>query len=148
MSDGIEWELSTPYNPQQSGGSERSGRIITDMGRTALYEAGLPEFLWPEFVTAITYIVNRIPIHSLDGKSPFECLYGQKPYGDHIKILGSLTYVLLTPHERKDVGKFDPQALKGYLIGFKASNIYRVWILVTNRVIRARDIKIDEIKRY
>ena len=75
-------------------------------------------------------------------------MYGKKPDLSGIFILGSLTYVLIVGKQRQYLGKFDPRATKGYLVGFEASNIYRVWSPITNRVIRARDVKIDETQRY
>lgn len=146
--DGIEWEVSTPYNPNQNGPAERAGKAISDKGRALAYEANLPDYLWPEFVTAIVYLLNRTPIRALGWKTPYECLYGRKPNLHGIRILGSLTYILIVGKSRDQLRKFDPRALKGYLVGFEASNIYRVWSPITNRVIRTRDVKIDETQRY
>jgi hypothetical protein len=75
-------------------------------------------------------------------------LYGNKPKLFGVRVLGSLTYVLIPKEVRPKTDKFDPRALKGYLVGFEASNIYRVWIPATDRVVRTRDVKIDESKRY
>jgi len=146
--DGIEWEVSTPYHPSQNGPAERSGRAIVERGRALLYEANLPDYLWPVIIAAIIFLLNRTPIESLDWKTPYECLYGVKPDLSGIYILGSLTYTLIVGKERERLSKFDPRAIKGYLIGFEASNIYQVWSPITNRVIRARDVKIDESQRY
>jgi hypothetical protein len=148
MDDGIEWEVSTPYNPNQNGPAERSGRSISERGRALTYEANLPEFLWPELVTAAIYLLNRTPIRSLSWRTPYEHLYGKKPNLYGIRILGSLTYILIVGKKRDQLSKFDPRALKGYLVGFEASNIYRVWSPITNRVIRTRDVKVDETQRY
>lgn len=146
--DGIEWEVSTPYNPNQNGPAERSGRSISERGRALTYEANLPEFLWSEIVTAGIYLLNRTPIRSLGWRTPYEHLYGKKPNLYGIRILGSLTYILIVGKKRDQLSKFDPRALKGYLVGFEASNIYRVWSPITNRVIRTRDVKVDETQRY
>ena len=113
-----------------------------------IYEANLPEFLWSEIVTAGIYLLNRTPIRSLGWKTPYEHLYGKKPNLYGIRILGSLTYILIVGKKRDQLSKFNPRALKGYLVGFKASNIYRVWSPITNRVIRTRDVKVDETQRY
>lgn len=146
--DGIIWEMSPPYTPDQNGAAERSGRTITDRGRAILDEALLPILLWPELTYAVIYLLNRTPIRSLGWKTPYEMLYGVKPRLFGLRVLGSLTYVLIQPEERRDTNKFDPRALRGYLVGFEASNIYRVWIPATNRVLRTRDVRIDETARY
>jgi len=146
--DGIIWEVSTPYTPDQNFAAERSGRTITDRGRAILDEAQIPTYLWPEFTYAIIFLLNQTPIESLGWKTPYEILYGRKPKLFSLYVLGSLSYVLIKRSERKDTDKFDPRALKGYLVGFEASNIYRIWIPATDRVVRTRDVKIDETQRY
>jgi len=146
--DGIIWEVSSPYTPEQNGPAERSGRSITDRGRGILDEAMLIIHLWPELTYAVIFLLNRTPVRSLGWKAPYEILYGRKPNLSGLRILGSLTYVLIPKKTRADTDKFNPRALKGYLVGFEASNIYRVWIPATDRVVRTRDVKIDENVRY
>jgi hypothetical protein len=146
--DGIVWEISPPYTHEANGPAERSGRAIADRGRAILDESGLPIRLWSELVHAIIFLLNRTPIRSLGWKTPYEMLYGNKPRLFGLRVIGSLTYVLIPKEVRPKTDKFDPKALKGYLVGFEASNIYRVWIPATDRVVRTRDVKIDESKRY
>jgi hypothetical protein len=40
--------------------------------------------------------------------------------------------------------KLDPKAWIGYLVGYRSSNIYRIWIPSTGRVISTRDVVFDE----
>jgi hypothetical protein len=43
-------------------------------------------------------------------------------------------------------GKLEDRTFKGFLVGYDASNIYRIWILTTNRVICVRDVRfIDKL---
>jgi hypothetical protein len=52
---------------------------------------------------------------------------------------------LLNKHLLKG-DKLEKRTFKGFLIGYDASNIYRVWLPTTNRVIRVRDVRfIDEL---
>jgi hypothetical protein len=106
----------------------------------------MPIDLWPEIVYTIIFLLNRMPVRSLNWKTPYAVLYGLKPRLFGIRVLGSLTYVLIQPKEREQTNKFNPKALKGYLVGFEASNIYRVWIPATNRVVRTRDVKNDSFE--
>src|SRR5579871_1963199 len=145
---GIIREISAPYTPQQNGAAERSGRTITERGRAILDEAGFSILLWPQIVYAVIFLLNRTPIRSLKWKTPYGALYGIKPRLFGLRVLGSLTYVLIPEKERVTSDKFASRALKGYLIGFEASNIYRVWMPTTNRILRTRDVKIDETVRY
>jgi hypothetical protein len=38
----------------------------------------------------------------------------------------------------------DPKAWIGYLVGYRSSNIYRIWILLLAKVISIRDVTFDE----
>jgi hypothetical protein len=52
---------------------------------------------------------------------------------------------LLNKHLLKG-DKLEKRTFEGFLIGYNASNIYRVWIPTTNRVIRVRDVRfIDKL---
>jgi hypothetical protein len=42
--------------------------------------------------------------------------------------------------------KLEDRTFKGFLLSYNALNIYRVWLLATNRVIRVRDVRfVDEL---
>jgi hypothetical protein len=145
--DGGVIEQSTPDTPAQNGPAERSGRAISERARTAVIEAKLPVDLWPEFVLLAVFLLNRTPIESIDWKTPFKMLYKRKPWLAGLRVAGSLTYVLIK-HGIPRKAKFEPRAQIGYLVGMEASNIYRIWIPTTNRIIRSRDVRIDKSKRY
>jgi hypothetical protein len=44
--------------------------------------------------------------------------------------------------------KMERRAMIGYLVGYKASNIWKVWIPEKKNVINARDCTFDESKQY
>ena len=41
-----------------------------------------------------------------------------------------------------------PRAYIGYLVGYDSRNIFRIWILSRNQVIRIRDVTFDEKTFY
>ena len=41
-----------------------------------------------------------------------------------------------------------PRAAIGYLVGYDASNIWRIWIPSKRRIVRARDVEFDETRFY
>jgi len=43
------------------------------------YTSGLPKSLWGEALQHVTWLKNRTATRALDGKTPFEALYGQPP---------------------------------------------------------------------
>lgn len=106
----------------------------------------MDERYWPEFIRDATYKANRTPIQRLNWRTPIEFITGRQPYLGHLRKILSRAYV-----HRKDVQKshkLEERADLGWLIGFEGSNIYRVWIPHKNRVIRSRDVRIDETVLY
>ncbi|CAL3971482.1 unnamed protein product [Diplocarpon coronariae] len=75
-----------------------------------------------DYDSSIAYIKNR-SYNSIVGKTPYEVLYGKKPNIDYIKILGSITYVLINKNQNKLAEKSD----KGILIGFESPNNFLIY---------------------
>jgi hypothetical protein len=150
----IKYHESAPYAKEQHGRIERAGGILSSIQRTLRIDTRLPENMHPELWRTAAYLANRLPTVFLDGKSPWQALNealglhedAAKPHIGHIKALGSRVYVKSNkvPRGRKSLER----AHIGYLTGYDASNIFRVWIPHLKRVIRARDVRIDETKRY
>ncbi|TPX33544.1 hypothetical protein SeLEV6574_g08372, partial [Synchytrium endobioticum] len=63
-------DRSAPYTPMQNGVAEKLNRVIMDMTKALLKHSGLPEGLWVEAVITASYLRNRVPSASLDGKIP------------------------------------------------------------------------------
>ncbi|GKD17374.1 retrovirus-related pol polyprotein from transposon TNT 1-94 [Tanacetum coccineum] len=77
------------------------------MSRTMLNEQSLPQKFWCNAVDTSTYILNRILIRTILGKTPYEILRGRKPTLDYFKVFGSKCFILNT----KDyLTKFNPKS--------------------------------------
>ncbi|GKA89906.1 retrovirus-related pol polyprotein from transposon TNT 1-94 [Tanacetum coccineum] len=82
------------------------------MSRTILNEQSLPQKFWCNAVDTSTYILNRILIRSILGKTPYELLRGRKPTLDYFRVFGSKCFILNT----KDyLTKFDPKSYEELL---------------------------------
>jgi hypothetical protein len=69
---------------------------------------------------------------------------GIRPHLSRLHVIGSRGFVLNKHLPRGD--KLEDRTFESFLIGYDASNIYRVWLPNTNRVIRVRDVRfIDEL---
>jgi hypothetical protein len=155
-SDGIIINQSPIGQPEQNPYSERSGALITRKMRLLMADSGLPHHLWPEAANAAIYILNRTPNRQLQWKTPYEALYKalsekpgympSKPDLSNLKRYGSRAYTRITSIPRLE--KLKPRALIGYLVGYVALNIWRIWIPSRNKVISARDCIFDESKTY
>ena len=143
---GIKPERTAPDTPAQNGGSERSGRVLITKARTMRIEANLPGDIWPEIVKAAGYISNRTPVRKLGWKTPFEAVKKEKPRFAHMHVYGCRAYAL--DHHIARRKKLDPRAHIGYLIGYDSTNIYRIWIPSRDKVIRSRDVTLNDNLLY
>jgi hypothetical protein len=131
LSSGFNYETSAPYTSEQNGLAERSGGVIMRRSRALRVEARLPEDLWPELFFHSIKIGNLTPTEQLGWLTPIEKLNqllgkeNPKPSGSNLYIIGSRVYVKINniPKTRK----LAPRALIGYLVGYDATNIFRVW---------------------
>jgi hypothetical protein len=114
--------------------------------------ARLPKNLWPEVYRAANDIINISPTKSLEWKMPHEVLKkapGSKdtvPRASSMKVYGCTAYFRDT--HIKQIDNLWSRCLIGYLVGYGASDIYRVWNPKTNWVIRTRDVWFDETKIF
>jgi hypothetical protein len=70
----------------------------------------------------------------------------EQPDLKNLKVYGCKTYVQII--YIPCLQKLKPRALIGYLVGYVAYNIWRIWIPAKHKVICARDCIFNEIKLY
>lgn len=141
QTNGIEYQLTCVYTPQQNGVAERKHRHILTVAWALLFQPHLPLSFWEECVLTAVYLINRLPPPLLSTKSPFELLYNRPPSFDHLKVFGCLCYAIVVQLNQK----FDPRAkcciFVGYPIGKKC---YKLYDLETHKFFVSRDVKFCE----
>ena len=80
----IQQHLTAPYSVQQNGVVESQNQTIVGTARSLLMTIGMPERLWGETVMMTIYFLNRLPMRSLDGKTPHEAWYNKKSVVHHL----------------------------------------------------------------
>ncbi|GJY65799.1 retrovirus-related pol polyprotein from transposon TNT 1-94 [Tanacetum coccineum] len=140
--NGITHNFSAPRTPQSNGMVERKNRTLQEMSRTMLNEQSLPQKFWCNAVDTSTYILNRILIRAILGKTPYELLKGRKPTLDYFRVFGSKCFILNT----KDyLTKFDPKSYEGIFLGYSQnSKAYIILNKHTRKVEESLNVTFDE----
>lgn len=112
------------------------------MSRTMLNEQTIPQKFWFNAVDTSTYILNRILIRPILGKTPYEILKGRKSTLDYFRVFGSKFFILNT----KDyLTKFDPKSYEGVFLGYsQTSKAYVVLNKETMKVEESLNVTFDE----
>ncbi|GJY58151.1 retrovirus-related pol polyprotein from transposon TNT 1-94 [Tanacetum coccineum] len=141
-SNGITHNFSAPRTPQSNGVVERKNRTLQEMSRTMLNEQSIPQKFWCNAVDTSTYIINRITIRHILGKTPYELLRGRKPNLNYFKVFGSKCFILNT----KDyLTKFDPKSYEGVFLGYSQnSKAYIILNKQTMKVEESLNVTFDE----
>ncbi|GJY09730.1 retrovirus-related pol polyprotein from transposon TNT 1-94 [Tanacetum coccineum] len=112
------------------------------MSRTMLNEQSLPQKFWCNAVDTSTYILNRILIRAILGKTPYEILRGRKPTLDYFRVFGSKCFILNT----KDYfTKFDPKSYEGVFLSYSQnSKAYIILNKHTRKIKESLNVTFDE----
>ena len=140
--EGIKHELTIPKCPEQNGVAERLNRTLVEMIRSMLADSEFPKSFWAEALATAIYLRNRSPTKAVEGKTPYEKMYGQKPKVGHLRVFGCTAYSHIPKDERQ---KLDPKARKCIFLGYFTNRKgYRLYDESTHKVIHSRDVRFDE----
>nr|GEV54965.1 retrovirus-related Pol polyprotein from transposon TNT 1-94 [Tanacetum cinerariifolium] len=89
-----------------------------------------------------TYILNRILIRAILGKTPYELLKGRKPTLYYFRVFGSKCFILNTKYY---LTKLDPKSYKGFFLGYSQnSKAYIILNKHTRKVKESLNVTFDE----
>ncbi|GJZ12053.1 retrovirus-related pol polyprotein from transposon TNT 1-94 [Tanacetum coccineum] len=140
--NGITHNFSAPRTPQSNGVVERKNRTLQEISRTMVNEQLLPQKYWCNVVDTSTYILNRILIRAILGKTPYELLRGRKHTLDYFRVFGSKCFIL---NIKDYLTKFDPKSYKSVFLGYSQnSKAYIILNKHTRKVEESLNVKFDE----
>ncbi|CAL2272273.1 unnamed protein product [Prunus armeniaca] len=119
---GIIYQTTTPFTPQQNGVFERKNRQLLEVACSFMLDMCVPHHLWGHAILSTAYLINRTPSWVLDFKTPHDV------FGDHVspvsilklppKVFGCVAYVHVYSHQRS---KLDPCALQCVFIDYSST---------------------------
>ncbi|KAJ0086501.1 hypothetical protein Patl1_07025 [Pistacia atlantica] len=133
---------TAPHTPQQNGVFEHHHRHLVETGLTLLHDESLPLSYWPHAFQIASYLINRQPIPLLQNISPFEALFGQKPYYLKLRKFGCLCYPLTRPY---NIHKMQPKSSPCVFLGYsQVQSAYKCLNLKTQKIYISRHVLFDE----
>jgi hypothetical protein len=112
------------------------------MSRIMLDEYKTSNQFWAEAVNTARYATNRLYLHKLLKKTPYELLTSNKPNVSYFRVIGSKCYVL---QKRSKSSKFAPKVYEDFLLGYDSnSHAYRVFNRDSGCVETTCDVVFDE----
>jgi transposase InsO family protein len=92
--EGIKHEFLTPYTPQQNGVAERKNMTLIEIAKTMLDEYKTFDRFCTEAINTTCHATNRLYLHKLLKKTPYELLTSNKSNVSYFRVFGSKCYVL------------------------------------------------------
>ncbi len=90
---GTMWKLTVHDTPQLNGMAEWLNCTLLERIHAFVHMSGLPKTLWGEGLRHATWLKNRTATCALDGKTPFEVLFGTPPNLSGLHLWGCPTWV-------------------------------------------------------
>ncbi|PIL29731.1 transcription factor [Ganoderma sinense ZZ0214-1] len=122
--------------PEQNGIAECTNCMLAEHAHAMLVNSGLPQYLWPYALLHSTWLKNRTSTRVLDGKTPYEVRYGEKPDLRGLKPFGAKVWVHL-----EHAPKMQLKAVEGCFVGYAENEKgYLVYWPGRNKVSTERNV--------
>jgi hypothetical protein len=134
--------MSCPYTSSQNDKAEHIIRFINKVFCTLLIQASLPGHYWTEGLHNATYLLNRLPLKTIQAVCPHLALFSSTPSYEHLRVFGCECYpntAATAPH------KLTPWSTQRVFLGYSSDHKgYRCFDLSTNHLIVSRHVVFDE----
>ena len=114
------------------------------MGVLVLSCIMLPLKFWAEAASTAAYLHNHSSTTAVNGMTPYECWFGQKPNVSNFRVFGCVCFVHTPDNLRK---KLDAKSSKAIFVGYPLDTKgCKVYDLALKRFIRSRNVLFHEEK--
>ena len=100
-----------------------------------------PADLWDEFSATSAYLTNFTASSSINGRTPYELWFGEKPSLSHLREIACRAFALIQTNNPKLFQRSVPCILIGYAPRAKA---YRLWNTTTGKVFNSYHVTFVE----
>ncbi|CAL9020404.1 unnamed protein product [Prunus brigantina] len=143
-------ETTCPHTPQQNGVAERKNRHILETARALLLGASVPPRFWPEAVTYVVYVINRMPSRVVGFQTPIQVLTQHTPVVSSNtlppRVFGCVAYVHIQKIHRS---KLDPCALRCVFVGYSSHQKgYKCYHPETRHMYVTMDVTFSETEYF
>jgi len=134
--NGITWEPTTPYSPEENGVSEQLNRTICESAQAMLKDFCLNSHLWLKAIKTAAYIKNRSPTCILN-ITLYEAWTGNISDLSNLHIFSIIAWAHISKKQHQQEVKFEDCSLKCHYLGMKESSIFCVWDLESEQVLES-----------
>jgi hypothetical protein len=97
--------------------------------------------LWAEAINTVCHATNRVYLHRLLEKTPYELLVGRKPNISYFRVFGCKCFI----YKKKRLSKFESRCDKSFFLGYASnSKAYRVFNKTSRQIVETCDVEFDE----
>jgi len=110
--------------------------------RSILHSSNVYVHFWVEATHTAIYTLNCTGTRIVEGSTPFELWYKEKPSMSYMRIFGTMAYVYIPKELRK---KLTSKSRKGVFMGYSTtSKAYQIWNKDLQRMDEGRDVLFDK----
>jgi hypothetical protein len=101
--EGVKHEFSATYTPQQNGVVKHKNKTLITLARAILDDYGTPKRFWAETINTACHAINRVYLHRLLEKTPYELLIRRKPNVSYFRVFDYKCFI----YKKKILSKFE-----------------------------------------
>src|SRR3954467_1310131 len=143
---GVVHQRTCVNTPAQSGVAERKNWHLLEVARSLLFTMNVPKYMWGEAVLCATYLINMMPLPSLNNRASLQIFRGDSKFLVPPKVFGCVCFV----HTRNPGdGKLSHRAKKCVFVGYTPDTKgYKCYCSIERKMYISKDVTFWESHSY